>query len=59
MPAAERFIVAARETVRPFRVRAAAETPVAGVAPAVINAICDATGVRLREAPATPERVWR
>ena len=27
-------------------------------ATAMVNAICDATGVRLRQIPATPERVW-
>jgi putative selenate reductase molybdopterin-binding subunit len=30
-----------------------------GVAPAVANAIYDAVGVRLRQLPFTPERVWR
>ena len=29
-----------------------------GVAPAVANAIRDATGLRLRQLPFTPERVW-
>jgi carbon-monoxide dehydrogenase large subunit len=32
------------------------------VAPAIINAICDAladTGVRHMDIPATPEKVWR
>jgi CO/xanthine dehydrogenase Mo-binding subunit len=33
------------------------EPPILGVAPAVANAIFDATGVRLRELPMTPERV--
>ncbi len=39
--------------------KAAAEIPIDGVAPAVVNAIYDTVGVRLREIPATPERVWR
>ena len=35
----------------------AGETPVVGIAPAVGNAIFDATGIRLRQVPFTPERV--
>jgi CO/xanthine dehydrogenase Mo-binding subunit len=30
-----------------------------GVAPAVRNAILDATGVAINTLPLTPERVWR
>jgi nicotinate dehydrogenase subunit B len=33
----------------------AGETPIIGIAPAVANAICDATGVRLRSLPMVPE----
>jgi CO/xanthine dehydrogenase Mo-binding subunit len=35
----------------------AAETPIVVVPAAIANAIFDATGVRLREIPFTPERV--
>jgi len=59
MPVVERFIVPTRDPSGPFGAKAAAEIPADGVAPAVVNAIYDATGVRLREIPATPERVWR
>ncbi len=59
MPAIERFIVPTRDPSGPFGAKAAAEIPVDGVAPAVVNAVYDATGVRLRQIPATPERVWR
>ena len=58
MPAIERFIVPTREPAGPFGAKAAAEIPMDGVAPAMINAIYDAVGVRLRQIPATPERVW-
>jgi CO/xanthine dehydrogenase Mo-binding subunit len=37
--------------------RGAAETPIVVVPAAIANAIFDATGVRLREIPFTPERV--
>jgi putative selenate reductase molybdopterin-binding subunit len=59
MPQVERIIVPTVDPAGPFGAKAAAEIPTDGVAPAVINAIYNATGVRLREIPATPERVWR
>ncbi|MFN8481925.1 MAG: molybdopterin cofactor-binding domain-containing protein [Anaerolineae bacterium] len=47
------------EPSHPFGVKAVAEIPMDGVAPAVANAIRDAVGARVFEIPATPERVWR
>lgn len=58
MPEIERFIVSSIDPSGPFGAKAAAEIPTDGVAPAVVNAIHNAVGVRLREIPATPERVW-
>jgi CO/xanthine dehydrogenase Mo-binding subunit len=43
----------------PFGVRGMAEGGILSVAPSVCNAIARATGVRLRDLPLTPERVWR
>ena len=43
----------------PFGVRGMAEGGILSVAPSVCNAIERATGVRIRELPLTPERVWR
>jgi putative selenate reductase molybdopterin-binding subunit len=43
----------------PFGAKAVAEIPMDGVAPAVANAVFDAVGVRIRELPITPEKVWR
>jgi putative selenate reductase molybdopterin-binding subunit len=40
-------------------VKAVAEIPMDGVAPAVGNAILDAVGVNVDENPTTPERVWQ
>lgn len=59
MPIIERFIIPGRDPSGPFGAKAAAEIPTDGVAPAVINAIYDAAGIRLRQIPATPDRVWR
>jgi putative selenate reductase molybdopterin-binding subunit len=43
----------------PFGAKAVGEIPMDGVAPAVRNAILDATGVAINALPFTPERVWR
>lgn len=43
----------------PFGVRGMAEGGILSVAPSVCNAIDRATGVRIKELPLTPERVWR
>jgi CO/xanthine dehydrogenase Mo-binding subunit len=42
----------------PYGAKGLGETPIIAVAPAVTAAIHHATGVRLDEIPATPERVW-
>jgi len=42
----------------PYGAKAPGETPIIGIAPAVTAAIAQATGVRVHEIPATPERVW-
>jgi CO/xanthine dehydrogenase Mo-binding subunit len=43
----------------PFGAKGVGEPPVVAVAAAVANAIAAAVGVRMRELPMTPERVWR
>ena len=40
-------------------VKGCGEAGAIGAPPAVVNAICDAIGVKEIEMPATPERVWR
>ena len=59
MPELETIFVETFEPSHPFGVKAVAEIPMDGVAPAVGNAILDAIGVNLDEIPTTPERVWR
>ena len=59
MPPTEVFLVQTMEPSGPFGAKAVAEIPMDGVAPAVRNAILDATGVAINEIPFTPERVWR
>jgi CO/xanthine dehydrogenase Mo-binding subunit len=43
----------------PFGAKGAGEGSLIPVSPAVANALARLTGVRLRELPLTPERVWR
>lgn len=43
----------------PFGATGIGEVPLLSTAPAVLNALADATGVYLDTIPATPERVWR
>jgi len=59
MPELETIFVETFEPSHPFGVKAVAEIPLDGVAPAVGNAILDAVGANVDENPATPERVWR
>jgi putative selenate reductase molybdopterin-binding subunit len=59
MPDLTTIFVETFEPSHPFGVKAVAEIPMDGVAPAVANAIHDAIGAWVTEIPATPERVWR
>ncbi len=58
MPETTVFLVQTMEDSGPFGAKAVAEIPKDGVAPAVRNAILNATGVAINELPFTPERVW-
>lgn len=59
VPALETIFVETFEPSHPFGVKAVAEIPMDGVAPAVGNAILDAVGVNIDANPVTPEKVWR
>jgi putative selenate reductase molybdopterin-binding subunit len=59
MPNLEVIFVETNEPSGPFGAKSVAELPLDGVAPAVADAIHDATGVWVRDLPLTPERVWR
>jgi putative selenate reductase molybdopterin-binding subunit len=58
-PAIQAILVPTYEPSGPFGAKAVAEIPMDGVAPAVANAVFDAVGVRIRDLPITPEKVWR
>ena len=59
MPPMEVFLVQTMEPSGPFGAKSVGEIAIDGVAPAVRNAILDATGVTVDQLPLTPERVWR
>ena len=59
MPALETIFVETFEPSHPFGVKAVAEIPMDGVAPAVGNAVLDACEANLDQNPITPEKVWR
>jgi putative selenate reductase molybdopterin-binding subunit len=59
MPELETIFVETFEPSHPFGVKAVAEIPMDGVAPAVGNAVLDAVGVNIDDNPITPEKVWR
>jgi len=59
MPELATIFVETFEPSHPFGVKAVAEIPMDGVAPAVGNAVRDAVGVDIDKIPITPEKVWR
>jgi putative selenate reductase molybdopterin-binding subunit len=58
MPELTTIFVETFEPSHPFGVKAVAEIPMDGVAPAVGNAILDAIGINVDSIPITPERLW-
>ena len=59
MPKLEVIFVQTEEPTGPFGAKSIAELPAHGIAPAMADAIHDATGIWIRRLPLTPERVWR
>jgi putative selenate reductase molybdopterin-binding subunit len=59
MPQLTTIFVETFEPTHPFGVKAVAEIPMDGVAPAVGNAILDAVDVNVDQIPITPEKIWR
>ncbi len=59
IPEIETVLVETNDPEGPFGAKGIGEAPIVPIGPAIANAIADATGVRMREFPMTPERVWR
>jgi putative selenate reductase molybdopterin-binding subunit len=58
-PPIEVYLVQTMDPTGPFGAKSIGEIAIDGVAPAVRNAILDATGVAINVLPLSPERVWR
>ena len=56
-PPVEVIFVDVVDPVGPFGAKALGEPPSIGVAPAVVNAIYDAIGIRIHDLPVTPDRI--
>ena len=66
MPDLQTIFIETFEPTHPFGVKAVAEIPMDGIAPAVANALLDASlsldndsGINIDHNPITPEKIWR
>ncbi|HEY8416897.1 MAG TPA: xanthine dehydrogenase family protein molybdopterin-binding subunit [Limnochordales bacterium] len=59
LPMIDTVIVEVPASEGPYGVRGVGEVPIVPPIAAVANAIARATGVRVRELPMSPERIWR
>jgi putative selenate reductase molybdopterin-binding subunit len=62
VPQLSTAIVKAKEGPGPFGAKAVGEAGISLIAPAIANAVADATGIRIKEAPITAEKIfdaWR
>ncbi|MGE3832469.1 MAG: molybdopterin-dependent oxidoreductase [Parvibaculaceae bacterium] len=57
MPPVETILIEDGSPVGPFGAKGVGEQALIPTAPAILNAIHDATGVRIRRVPATPDRI--
>jgi CO/xanthine dehydrogenase Mo-binding subunit len=58
-PEIQTILVHTEEPSGPFGAKSIGEVAINGPAPAIANAVYDAVGVRIRDLPITPEKVWR
>ena len=59
MPNVDTIIVESNEPNGPFGAKEVGEGAIMPTIPAILNALYDATGVRIQELPLTPERVFK
>lgn len=59
VPATEVFFADTFDSLGPLGSKSLAESPINTVGPALANAVANATGVRIRSLPLTPERIYQ
>lgn len=59
IPKINKYIIEDPENTAPYGAKGIGEPVMVSVAPAILNAIYDAIGVRIKEVPATPDRVLK
>ena len=59
VPPMEIFLIEKADPYGPFGAKGIGEIGTNCTAPAIANAVAQATGVRLRQLPMIPERVWQ
>nr|MBN1228551.1 molybdopterin-dependent oxidoreductase [Anaerolineae bacterium] len=59
VPELTTIFVETYEETGPYGAKAVAEIPLNGAGPAIANAVYDAVGVWIKDAPLYPEKVWR
>jgi CO/xanthine dehydrogenase Mo-binding subunit len=57
MPPVESILIEEASSIGPFGAKGIGEQALIPTAPAILNAIHHATGARIRQIPATPDRV--
>ncbi|XWK87091.1 MAG: molybdopterin-dependent oxidoreductase [Phormidium sp.] len=59
VPPIEVFLIEKSDPYGPFGAKGVGEVVINCVAPAIVNAVANATGIRLKQLPITPERLWQ
>lgn len=59
MPPTDVIFIETDDPSGPFGAKSISELAIDGVAPALVNAVHNATGVWMRDLPLTPEKVWK
>jgi nicotinate dehydrogenase large molybdopterin subunit len=59
VPEVTSLLVECEEPTGPFGAKGVGEPALLPTAPAILNAIAVATGIRIKEIPVTPEKLWR
>ncbi|BCJ49008.1 dehydrogenase [Actinoplanes sp. NBRC 14428] len=59
VPRTEVVFARTEDTIGPLGAKSMSESPYNPVAPALANALRDATGIRFTELPFTPDRIWQ